>query len=312
MNDNKGRALVYLESALGEDMRALLKDEKTTEIMVNPDGRVWVEQVGLGMYDTKVRLLATDISRIISFVASSVDVVCNEANPSLAATLPSGERFQGFMGSIVSGPSFVIRRRATQVFTLQDYINQGVLTATRARAIFDAVHARKNILIVGGTGTGKTTLANAILSVISKTNHRIVTIEDTPELQCSAPNHIAFFVREEVGFTWQKAVKDSLRVRPDRIVVGEVRDGSALDLLKAWNTGHNGGCATIHANSAAQGLRRLESLIAEASTNVPRDLIAEAVNLVVHIRRTNEGRVVDTVAEVTGWSESGYSMTTLE
>ncbi len=310
IENNQQRALSYLHAALGPDLLTYLDDDATTEIMVNPDGRVWLERAGQGLCPTDTRLEASTIQRIISFVASASDVVCNDEHPSLAAVLPTGERFQGFVGSVVSGPSFVVRKRAKLVFSLQDYVNDGILTVERAQRIYDAVHARQNILIVGGTGTGKTTLANAILQVISHTGHRVVTIEDTPELQCDAPNHLSLFVREDVGFTWQKAVKDSLRVRPDRIVVGEVRDGSALDLLKAWNTGHNGGCATIHANSAYQGLRRLESLVGEVTHNIPHDLLAEAINLVVHIKRTPSGRRVDEVASVTQWHpESGYQLT---
>lgn len=307
--ESERRLLDMLRSACGPALWSLLKDNAITEVMANPDGKVWVERAGEGLIDTGQVLGAGQAERIIAIVASSTGEVCNDENPSLSAVLPqSGARFQGFLGAVVPAPAFVIRRRATRVFSLQNYVDDGILSYPHAKAIYDAVHARQNILIVGGTGTGKTTLANAILQVISGTGHRIVTIEDTPELQCSAPNHIAFYIREDVGFTWQKAVKDALRVRPDRIVVGEVRDGSALDLLKAWNTGHNGGCATIHANSALRGLTRLESLIEEVAQRAPRELIAEAINLVVHISRTNDGRFIDAVERVNGWSGSHYEL----
>ncbi len=261
------------------------------------------------MIDSGTRVHRNEVESIINIVASSIDEVCNKRHPSLAAVLPeSGARFQGFVPPVVPAPMFVIRQRATRVFKLQDYVNDGFMTYEQAKAIYQGVIDRQNVLIVGGTGSGKTTLANAILQVISGTDDRVLTIEDTPELQCTAPNHIAFFIDRDSGFTWQKAVKDSLRSRPDRIVVGEVRDASALDLLKAWNTGHNGGCATIHANSALRGLTRLESLIEEAIPRAPVQLIAEAVDLVVYIEGTATGREVKTVARVLCHDSDEYQL----
>ena len=299
MTRKQDRLMTMLETSCGPELWNLLQDDEITEVMANPDGKVWVEKFGVGMVDSGVRVHRNEVESIINIVASSVEEVCNKQHPSLAAVLPeSGARFQGFVPPVVSAPMFVIRQRATRVFSLQDYVNDGFLTYERAQAIYQAVLDRQNILIVGGTGSGKTTLANAILQVISGTEDRVLTIEDTPELQCTAPNHIAFFIDRDSGFGWEKAVKDSLRSRPDRIVVGEVRDASALDLLKAWNTGHNGGCATIHANTALRGLTRLESLIEEAIPRAPVDLIAEAVDLVVFIEGTATGREVKTVARV--------------
>lgn len=299
MSEKQDRLMNMLEHSCGPELWQLLNDELITEVMANPDGRVWVEKFGVGMVDSGVRVRSAEVESIINIVASSADEVCNRQKPSLAAVLPeSGARFQGFVPPVVPAPMFVIRQRATRVFSLQDYVDDGYMSYEQAKAIYEAVLARQNILIVGGTGSGKTTLANAILQVISGTEDRVLTIEDTPELQCTAPNHIAFYIDRDSGFTWQKAVKDSLRSRPDRIVVGEVRDASALDLLKAWNTGHNGGCATIHANSASRGLTRLESLIEEAIPRAPVQLIAEAVDLVVYIEGTATGREVKTVARV--------------
>ncbi len=293
------RLMAMLETACGRGLWDLLQTDTITEVMVNPDGTVWVEEHGHGMYRTQVKMPADQVRSVISIVASSDDAIANDDNPSISAVLPeSGARFQGFLPPAVPAPMFVIRQRAKHVYPLASYIENGYMQRGHAAAVYDAVLRRENILIVGGTGSGKTTLANAILQVISQTGDRVLTIEDTPELQCSADNHISFFIEPDVGFTWQKAVQDALRSRPDRIVVGEVRDSAALDLLKAWNTGHNGGCATIHANSALRGLTKLESYIQEVVAVAPVKLIAEAVDLVVFITGTVDGREVQEVASV--------------
>lgn len=300
----ESRIVAMLKNSFGDQIWELLTDPDINEIMANPDGVLWIDRFGEGLQRTEHWLPPEKIASIIRLVASANDEECDATNPSIGAVLPGlGARFQGLMPPVVPGPAFSLRQRATRVYSLQAYIDDGIISYEHAAFIYNAVLARQNILVVGGTGSGKTTLANAILDVISQTNHRIITIEDTPELQCAAPNHLPLYVRPETGFTWQAAVKASLRLRPDRIVVGEVRDGSALDLLKAWNTGHNGGCATIHANTAARGLTRLESLIQEVSLTTPKELIAEAVNVLVHITRTKDGRKIDEVLRVHGIDE---------
>ena len=301
------RLMNMLRSACGPELWALLEDPSITEVMCNPDGGVWVEQQGEGMYHAGVTMAPDDVESILRIVAKSVDEVVHRQNPTLAAVLPqSGARFQGFLPPASSAPMFIIRQKARHVYPLQSYIEQGYMHRGHALAVYDSVVARQNVLIVGGTGSGKTTFANAILAVISQTGDRVLTIEDTPELQCTAENYIAFFVEPHIGFTWQKAVQDALRSRPDRIVVGEVRDAAALDLLKAWNTGHNGGAATIHANSALRGLTRLESLIQEAVAVAPVKLIAEAVDLVVYIEGTATGREIKEVARVLDHDGNDY------
>ena len=294
-------------ASAGPGLRRLLEDTDVTEIMANPDGRVWVERFGEGMLPTDVTIQPEDAESFIGLVADSAEEVINRENPSLSAVLPrTGARFQGFVPPATPAPSFIIRRRADKVFTLQDYVDDGFMQYGHARAIYDAIHDKQNIVIVGGTGSGKTTLANAILQAIVETGDRILTIEDTPELQCPAPNSLAFYVEPDVGFTWQKAIQDALRSRPDRIVVGEVRDAAALDLLKAWNTGHPGGCCTLHANSAKRGLTRLEALVREAIPSPDPNLIAEAVDLLVYIEGTTEGREIKTVASVRGYDGNDY------
>ena len=296
-------------TAMGAEMRALMENDTVIEIMLNPDGMLWAEYLGRGVEKIGNVVDRNKAETLIRLVASYSNSECNYNTPSLSAVLPlSSARFQAFVPPVVSAPCFVVRKRATAVFTLDEYVASGTLKEDAAKQIKQFVKERKNFLIVGGTGTGKTTLANAILKEMAQYGHRIVTIEDTPELQCDAPNTLQFYTKPEVGFTMQKAVKDSLRCRPDRIVVGEVRDGSALDLLKAWNTGHSGGIATIHANSALLGLRRLESLIQEVSINIPRDLIAETVNVVLHIIRTASGRSVEQISQVVGIDGEHYKL----
>lgn len=307
------RLLSMLRTSCGPDFWRLLDDEDVTEVMVNPDGRVWVERFGQGMVSTDVHMSSEDRRSIISIVADSEDQIANRRNPSLSAVLPhSGARFQGFLPPAVPAPALVIRSRAEAIFDLQDYVDDGIMAPGHANYIWHAIRNRENLLIAGGTGSGKTTLANAVLDAISDTDDRLLTIEDTPELQVSADNHIAFYIDRDAGFTWKKAIKDSLRTRPDRIVVGEVRDSSAHDLLKAWNTGHNGGCCTLHANSARRALTRLESLIKEALPVVPHNLIAEAIDLIIFIEGTATGRTVQTVAEVVGYDGADYTITQID
>ena len=303
-----------IERCLGSALLQLLHNKQVVEILLNADGTVWSETLGLGMQQQKIVLSPHDAQALIRLVASHREVgVCNEQNPSLSCAFPLGRaRFQAFLPPLVSAPAFSIRKHAVAVFTLQDYVNSGVLTPKQHEALVHAVHNRHNVLIVGGTGSGKTTLANALLHEMARTTHRVITIEDTPELNCVCPNTVQIITRAGIGYTMRHALRDVLRFRPDRIVVGEVRDGSALDLLKAWNTGHNGGVATIHANSAQMGLTRLESLIAEVAVHVPRDLIAQAVNVVLFICRSNSGRQVQQLLQVNAAGSNGsYSCTAL-
>jgi type IV secretion system protein VirB11 len=232
-------------------------------------------------------------------------VVVNPENPILECELPlDGSRFEALIPPLVSQPTFTIRKKALLIFTLQDYVDKGIITPAQKETIEEAVRNRENILVAGGTGSGKTTLANAILHAVSvlTPEHRIVVIEDTLELQCSAPN--AVFLRTSISTDMTRLLRATMRLRPDRIVVGEVRDGAALALLKAWNTGHPGGAGTVHANSAEAALVRVDQLIQEAGVPPVPELIAEAVNVVVFIKRTSTGRIVDEIVRVTGF-ESG-------
>ena len=258
-----------------------------TEIMVNPDGKVWVDSHSQGMVCTPHTLSEESRRTIIESVASATSQTVHAELPQLDGTLPIvGYRFAGLLKPAVSAPAFSIRLANEKVLTLKHYMDSGALTQSQARLLLVGVKERQNILVVGGTGSGKTMLSNALLDVMTHSNHRILTIEDTPELKCNAPNHIGLRVIRDSAFTYRQALHLALRLRPDRIVVGELRDGiAALELLKAWNTGHNGGLATLHANSAESALPRLEQILEEEVQHAPKALIAEAVDLIVFMER---------------------------
>lgn len=278
------------------------------EIMLNADGRIWIDELGCGMSCTDIVMSAEDADRMIRLVAASSNTEINERNPSLAAKLPEwGARLQASVPPIVSRPVFALRKPAMIVFTLDDYVRRKIITSRIAGLLERAVKARKNILIGGGTGSGKTTFANALLELVAETGDRVYIVEDNPELQCTAENMLQILVQPPF-YSHQRAVKDALRFRPDRIIVGEVRDGAALDLLKAWNTGHPGGLATIHANSPAAMLDRLAQLAEEVVPRAPRELIAGAVDFCVHITRDKNhpaGRRVSGMVEVMGIDDRG-------
>lgn len=207
----------------------------------------------------------SDGERIIRLVAHHVGAEVHPGAPRVSAELPeTGERFEGLLPPVVSAPAFAIRKPAVAVFTLDDYVAAGIMAAHQAETLRQAVADRRNILVAGGTSTGKTTLTNALLAEVSKTSDRVVLIEDTRELQCAAPNLVAMRTKDGVA-SLSDLVRSSLRLRPDRIPIGEVRGAEALDLLKAWGTGHPGGVGTIHAGTGIGALRRMEQLIQEAA-----------------------------------------------
>ncbi|HOJ78467.1 MAG TPA: P-type conjugative transfer ATPase TrbB [Bacillota bacterium] len=299
------RLMQMLATAVGPEIGRLLEDPKVVELMLNPDGKLWVEKLGEGRSDTNMTISPANAERVIYLIASSTGAVCNADNPILSAEFPgSGNRFQGLLPPVVTAPVFTIRKKALMVFTLDNYVEQQIMTPEQRQSIIDAVHQKKNILIVGGTGSGKTTLANAVLNEIAQVGDRIIIIEDTLELQCTAPDTVFLRSREHVSMN--DLLKATMRLRPDRIVVGEVRGAEALTLLKAWNTGHPGGCATVHANSARGGLTRLEQLIQEAIPTPQKELIAEAVNLIIYIERYQHGRRIREVVAVDGIEDGNY------
>ena len=236
----------------------------------------------------------------------------HEGAPIVSAELPeTGERFEGLLPPVALAPCFSIRKPAGMIYRLSDYVEAGIMTPIQAKVLSEAVVDRKNTIVVGGTSSGKTTLVNALLAEVADTNDRVIILEDTRELNCAAQDVVSLRTKPGVAALGD-LVRSTLRLRPDRIIIGEVRGPEALDMLKAWNTGHPGGITTIHANSDRAGLYRLEQLIQEAVITVPRRLIADAIDILVFIEGRGAARKVRTISEVTGLDTSrDYQLTQL-
>ncbi len=311
VSDDRRRAM--LRSAMGPTIATALADPAVIEIMVNPDGALRLDRLGEGRSDTGTRYDPAQIERIIRLVASHARTEVHASSPIVSAELPphgdgAGERFEGVLPPVSLAPCFSIRKPAARVYTLLDYVSDGIMTADAARLLSLAVVHRRNILVVGGTGSGKTTLANALLAEMAHLDERVILIEDTRELQCAAPDLVALRTRAG-SVSMADLVRSTLRLRPDRIIIGEVRGKEALDMLKAWNTGHPGGIATVHANSAVSALYRLEQLVQESVVTVPRRLIADAIDMIVFIAGRGRARRVETIARVSGVDpDGGYAV----
>jgi len=294
------RGARMLRTALGPAIVGWLDDPAVVEVMLNPDGRIWIDRLTEGLAATDARLSAADGERIIRLVAHHVGAEAHTTAPRVSAELPqTGERFEGLLPPVAAGPAFAIRKPAAAVFDLAAYVAAGVMDLRQAEALRAAVASRANILVAGGTSTGKTTLVNALLAEVARTADRVVLIEDTRELQCATPNLVALRTKEGVA-SLADLVRAALRLRPDRIPIGEVRGPEALDLLKAWGTGHPGGIGTLHAGSARGALNRLEQLIQEAVVTVPRALIAETIDVIAVLTGRGASRRLTELVRVEG------------
>ncbi|MFP1883486.1 P-type conjugative transfer ATPase TrbB [Lonsdalea quercina] len=302
------RAIEKLKRDMGPSLREALEDPETLEIMLNPDGKLWREKFGQPMFcmgTVPVQRSKTILQTIAGFHKKIIDLNA----PFLECELPiDGSRFAGQLPPLVAGPTFAIRKKASRIFLLDEYVDKGVMTKAQADFICRTIAAHKNILVIGGTGSGKTTLLNAIIAEIVRQfpDERICIIEDTGELQCAAQNFVQYHTT--VNVTMTDILRLILRMRPDRIFVGETRGPEALDMLDAWNTGHEGGAASLHANNTLSALTRLRSLISR-NPFAPREIepvIGEAVNVIVQISKTSEGRRIKEIREIQGYEKGEY------
>ena len=294
-----------LHRELGEVILAALADERVVEVMVNEDGAVWCDRLGEGMSRLPETLSADRAASLVGSVAALLDRVANAEHPIVEGELPFfGFRFEGIVPPVVPRATLAIRKRARLVYTLADYVESGQLSPFHADVLRKAIAECLNIVSAGGTGSGKTTFANALLHekvASGPPNQRFVILEDTIELQCSAPNKVQ--LRTCDGVDLARLVRATMRLRPDAIIVGEVRGREALDMLKAWNTGHPGGLTTVHANGARAALSRLDQLVQEAGVPSQPELLADAVNVITFIQH----RCVRELVRVRGYDASRRS-----
>jgi type IV secretion system protein VirB11 len=303
-----------LKRELGPGVVKALENSKVLEICVNSDGRVWIEETEKRLYDSGETVTPDRLLAALGTIAAMNGTEINGSNSVLEGRLPlDGSRVEGTVPPTTpDGPSMAIRKHASAVFPLSRYVEERRVTPDSAEYLRGAIRGAKNILVAGGTSSGKTTFINALIRELLEIapQDRLVVIEDTAELRCATKNKQSFVTSENV--TMRKLLKTAMRYRPDRIIIGEVRGGEALDLLKSWNTGHPGGLATVHANSAAAALLRLEQLIAEASAAPMPALIAEAINVVVFMAQYGRtGRTVTEIISVIGYKEGKYQYETV-
>ena len=301
------RTLELFENSLGEDVLKLKKDPDVIELMLNPDGRLWVDTLSQGMYDTGIKISPEKGRSIIDLVADSVGTVVGITSPRLSAEiLGDGSRFEGVIPPVVENPSFSMRKKALLVFTLDDYVKNRIMTEKQKNTIIQGVLDRKNMLVIGGTSSGKTTLTNAIINEMTPTKHRLLILEDTHEVQSKAENTV--FMKTTDYVSMQDLLKTCMRYRPDRIIIGEIRDREALDLLTAWNSGHPGGVSTIHAETPEGGLKQLEQYIQRVSVSKQQELIAMTVDYLVVITKEDNVRKVKCIKEVLDFENGKYKL----
>lgn len=298
------RILAILKSSLGEKINTYFEDEDIIEIMLNDDKTVWVDSLTKGMYFTGIILENAEAMKIINTVATFMEVKVDKDNPRMSAELPdTGFRFESVIPPNVDNPIFTIRKKSILIFTLDDYVRMGSLTEFQKEVIEKAINDYKNILIVGGTSTGKTTFANACIGAIPKKD-RLVILEDTKEIRSLCPNKVS--LKTSMSTTMEELFYSTMRLRPDRIIVGEIRGATSLDLLTAWNSGHSGGVSTIHSDSTEGALEQLEQYNQRKSVDKQQKLIGKAIDLVVVLKRVNGERKVVEIKEVLGFDDGKY------
>jgi type IV secretion system protein VirB11 len=309
--EKQQRLMNKLYHELGDDLLTYLRDSKISEIMLNPDGRIWVEHLECGMMPTSVSFTMLRAMNLIGTIADLRGCLVNQKNPILETELPlDGSRFEAIIPTVVTSPTFCIRKQTSKTFELAAYVTKNVMTAAQAEKIREAIKEKLSILIVGGPGTGKTTLANAILNemvLLGDPNQRFVIIEDTRELTCQAKNTVALKTSEFADYI--SLLRATLRLRPDKICMGECRGKEIFILLKAWNTGTPGGLATIHANNAHSALTRIEEMIGEAHQCAAPQFIVQGINLIISLAfDVVRGRKVKQIVRVCGYRNGDYQL----
>ena len=300
------RTLANLKFSM-QDIMAHMQDPNVFEVYINPDEKIWVDTFDKGRIFTGEKLPKDTSKQIIYNVAALTGQIIDADKPILSAEIPDTKdfdsaRFQGVLPPVVCAPTINIRKHPKKIYTLDDYVTQGVMTKKQKDIIVKAIHERKNIIAAGGTKSGKTTFLNAILAEIAKDKSRVIMIEDTPELRCSAEDCVSMVATDHI--TMDDCLRSVLRQTPDRIVVGEVRNSEALALLDAWSTGHNGGCSTVHSNSAKDTLLRLENMISRVSITPQRVTIAQAVDMIIYLKYTGTKRTVEEIIEIKAYTDA--------
>lgn len=305
VEENK-RNIEMIKKTLGSVFMDKLQDPNVIEIMCNSDGSLWIDELGKGMSKAG-SINQYNVQAAINVIASMLKITATKETPIIEGEFPlDNSRFAAQLPPVVAAPTFALRKKASLVFTLENYVEKGMMTEYQKEIIKEAIREHKNIIIVGGTSSGKTTLTNACIDYMSKiaNEERIIIIEDTGEIQCRAENSVLFHTSVYTSIT--DLLKTTLRMRPDRIIIGEVRDHTALDLLDAWSTGHPGGISTIHANNSLQALDRIEGLVSRHN-NAPDDkksVIGNAVDLIINIRKTGTIRKIEEILEIERYDKS--------
>jgi pilus assembly protein CpaF len=299
----------------------LILDENISEIMVNAGAKVFIERNGRLECIPDITLSETALNAAIRNIARRLGDDVSETKPILDSRLPDGSRVAAVIRpSSIDGITLTIRKFNARHFNVEDLIRIGTLSQSIADLLKERVESRNNVLISGGTGTGKTTLLNILAGFIPDED-RIILLEDTAEINIKKPNLVRFEARKEQNgippITIRDLLKATLRHRPDRIIVGEIRGGEAFDLLQALNTGHSGSLSTIHANSATQALQRFTSCVLQSGVELPyraiKSHIADSIQLLVQIERRHASRFISHIREIRGYAMESdkYELNTL-